>query len=96
MMFAIFKTSKWNREPEQKKLAAMLMEAGAYEATGGIRGTHLDIREVIAFTTACGWRDKEASDRFVHAVSMIRPIADIETYEAARTIAHNLYQAYRA
>jgi hypothetical protein len=95
-MFALFKTAKWNRDPNQKKLAEMLLAGAKFVTSSGGEGKRLDIREMMAFTSDCGWRSKEASDRFVHAVSMIKPIASVETYGAAKEIALNLYNAYRA
>jgi hypothetical protein len=95
-MFDFLKTAKWNNEPNQKKLAAMLWEAATYEVTRGAQGKSLNIPEWAVFTRNCGWSDKEASNRFIHAVTMIKPMADARTYEAAKQMAHNLYQAWRA
>lgn len=95
-MFGLFKTAQWNNEPNQQQLAATILEGALYEITRSSQGKHLNIREMIAFTNACGWSDKEASNRFVHAVSMIKPLADAATYQAAKSIAQNLYNAYRA
>jgi hypothetical protein len=95
-MFDFLKVAKWNNEPDQKKLATMLWEAATYEVSGGAQGTCLNIHEWANFTRACGWSDKEASNRFIHAVTMIKPMADARTYERAKRMAHNLYQAWRA
>ncbi len=94
-VFGLFKTAQWNNDPNQKKLAAILLEAATYDTTLGTQGKRLDIRELIAFTDNCGWTDKEASNRFVHAVSMIKPLADQETYLEANEIALGLYNSYR-
>jgi hypothetical protein len=40
--------------------------------------------------------DKEASDRFIHAISMMKAIADARTFEAAKQMGLHLYQAWRA
>jgi hypothetical protein len=91
-----FKTIKWNNDPNQQKLAAMLLEGAIYDASRGANGKRLDIREMITFTCDCCWSDKEASDRFAHAVSMLRYKVDPETYKAAKAIGLNLYHAYRS
>lgn len=91
---ALNKTAQWNSDPEQKKLASMILAAGRHEVTHGQEGAPISIREVIALTTKAGWKDKEAANRFVHAVSMIKPIADRNTYEAAKGAAERLYVAY--
>jgi hypothetical protein len=95
-MFDFLKTAKWNNEPNQKKLATMLWEAATYEVTRGAQGKSLNIPEWAAFTRNCGWSDREASNRFIHAVTMIKPMVDARTYEAAKQMAHNLYEAWRA
>jgi hypothetical protein len=66
-----------------------------YDASVGKSGRRLDIRELFTFTSDCGWSVKEASDRFAHAVSMLRYRVDPETYKAAKTVAENLCHAYR-
>lgn len=95
-MFNIFKTGKWNNEPSQKRLAEILLSAATYEVTRGARGESLNIPTLAQFTRSCGWTDKEASDRFVHAISMMKPMADAQTYEAAKQMGLNLYKAWRA
>ncbi len=74
----------------------MLWEAATYEVTRGAQGKSLNIPEWAAFTRNCGWSDKEASNRFIHAVTMIKPMVDARTYEAAKQMARNLYEAWRA
>jgi hypothetical protein len=96
MMFDFLKTAKWNNGPNQKKLATMLWEAATYEVTRGTQGKSLNIHEWAVFTRNCGWSDKEASNRFIHAVTMIGPMADAKTYATAKEMAKNLYQAWRA
>ena len=95
-MFDFLKVAKWNSDPDQKKLAMMLWEAATYELTNGTQGRSLNIPEWAYFTRACVWTDKEASNRFIHAVTMIKPMADPRTYERAKQMAHDLYQAWRA
>jgi len=67
-MFGLFNTLKWNNDPNQQKLALMLLEGAKYDATSGSSGEFLNIREMITFTNNYGWNDKEASNRFIHAV----------------------------
>ena len=96
VVFNIFKTAKWNNEPNQKRLAAILLSAATYEATRGAQGESLNIPALAVFTRNCGWTDKEASDRFIHAISMMKAMADSRTYEAAKEMGLNLYKAWRA
>ena len=95
-MFGLFNTLKWNNEPNQQKLALMLLEGAKYDVSRGSSGKFMNIREMIAFTQSCGWNDKEASNRFIHAVSMLKPMVDPATYRAAKEIGQNLYNSYRA
>jgi len=95
-MFNIFKTAKWNSEPNQKRLAAIIQSAATYNLTRGAQGQRLDIHTLAAYTRDCGWSDKEASDRFIHAVSMMKPMVDAATYEAAKEMSLHLYKAWRA
>jgi hypothetical protein len=95
-MFGLFNTLKWNNDPNQQKLALMLLEGAKYDASRGSSGTFLNIREMITFTNNCGWSDKEASNRFIHAVSILKPLVDPAIYKAAKDIGQNLYNSYRA
>lgn len=95
-MFSLFKTLKWNNEPNQQKLVLMILDGAEYDVSRGSSGKFMNIREMITFTQTCGWNDKEASNRFVHAVSMLKPMVDPTTYQAAKEIGKNLYNAYRA
>ena len=95
-MFNIFKTAKWNNEPNQKRLAQILLSAATYEVTRGEQGESLNIPALAQFTRSCGWTDKEASDRFIHAISMMKAMADARTFEAAKQMGLRLYQAWRA
>ena len=95
-MFGLFNTVKWNNDPNQQRLALMLLEGAKYDVSRGSNGAFLNIREMIAFTQQCGWSDKEASNQFIHAVSMLKPMVDPNLYSAAKAIGQNLYNAYRA
>jgi hypothetical protein len=91
---ALTKTAQWNNDPFQKRLAKLIMDGAAHNASGFTRGEELNFRDVLALTREAGWSDKEAANRFVHAVSMIKPVADERTYQAAKSLALNLYNAY--
>ena len=91
---SLFNTAKWNNDPYQKRLASLILDAAIHRASRYTQGQELNVEDVIALAEEAGWRDKEAADRFVHAVSMIRPIADAHTYQAAKDIAMSLYSAW--
>ena len=91
---ALFSTAKWNDDPYQKRLAGMILGGAVYNASHCMEGQEINIGEVLALTKEAGWSQKEAADRFVHALSMIKPAADARTYDAAKDIAMNLYNAY--
>ena len=58
-MFGLFNTLKWNNDPNQQKLALMLLEGAKYDATRGSSGEFLNIREMITFPTIAGGTTKK-------------------------------------
>ncbi|MGY4476970.1 hypothetical protein [Bradyrhizobium sp. USDA 3364] len=95
-MFGLFSALKWNSDPNQQRLALIILDAAKYDVSRGASGKLVNIREMFTFTQGCGWDDKEASNRFIHAVSMLKPMVDPATFKAAKEIGQNLYNAYRA
>jgi len=93
---SLSKTSRWNNDPNQKVIVSEIYWSAVYKCSNGEAGEPLDIKKMIKFTDSCGWRDKEAADRFVHAVSMIKVFADTDIYHEAKEEALSLYQAYLA
>jgi hypothetical protein len=90
----ISKAAKWSDDPNQRRLALMIFNAAIYESSGNERGKPLDKAAVMALTRDAGWSDKESADRCVHALSLIKPIADKTTYRAARDEGNKLCSAY--
>lgn len=90
----LFKTSKWNREPAQRELATLILNAAVENADNKL--ISVNIRDVFKIMNANGWSMKETSDRCVHAVSMIKTMAPPNVYMAAKREGQALYQALRA
>jgi hypothetical protein len=84
----------WNNDPHQKRLAKLIMDGALYKTSYHEQGKEFDEYEVSALTHEAGWSDEEAARRFVHALSMIRPIVNDATYRAAKDITTDLYKGY--
>jgi hypothetical protein len=95
LVSSLFSTARWNDDPYSKRLAKLILD-GAVQRASGNAGPVLDFGEVISLADEAGWSAKESADRFVHAVSMIKPIADARTYQEAKEIGMSLYNAYTA
>jgi len=95
LLSSLFNTAKWNADPYSKQLAQLILEGAVYEASGYAQGKEFNLREVLNLQSEAGWRDKETADRLVHAVSMLRPIADARTFQAAKDIAMNAQRAFK-
>lgn len=91
ILSVLFSTARWNNDPNSKELARLILEAGNYSASGGAVGRSLDVRKMVDVIHGAGWSRKEAKNRIVHAVSMIKPVADKEAYEAARELCREIY-----
>src|SRR5437868_1128381 len=87
-------TAKWNDEAAQQQLVKMILQAAKNTAAGDL--TFVNIREVFALQKANNWSYKETADRCVHAVSMIKLIADPRVYAAAKSDGERLYIALRS
>lgn len=81
---ALFSTAKWNNDPNSKELARMLLEAAQERRS-------MNTRQLVHLISEAGWSRTETKNRLVHAVSMIKPIADQDTYETAREVCRDLY-----
>lgn len=90
-MFSLFKTAKWNDDPNQRLLAQMILRAALYEYTHGKNGEPLSATKIFQHCSACGWPTKESGNRIVHAASMIKVVAPPDVYRIAKRIAHDLY-----
>ncbi|MGI9387926.1 MAG: hypothetical protein ACR2OX_10895 [Methyloligellaceae bacterium] len=95
-LLAMMKTAKWSDEPDQRRLALLIFDAAIYESSKKSRGKPLDIKKILALTEGSGWSAEESADRFVHALSLIKPIADKATYRAAKEEGNRLSAAYKA
>lgn len=93
---ALSKTAKWSDDPNQRKLALLIFDAAIYESSRKNRGKPLDLEEVLALTKTSGWSDEESTSRFVHALSLIKPIADKATFRAAKDERDRLCTEYAA
>jgi len=93
---SLFKTSQWNNDPNQKQLASTIFEHAMYRVSRGKEGKEINFAEMMDFTQNCGWSDREAANRFVHAVSMIKAFADADadTLREAKEEARRLHDAY--
>ena len=100
ILSALFKTKSWNDDPFQQRLAKLILDgavfdAGAmFDASSSRQGEWLNLNDIFALMKEAGWSWKETRNRCVHAVSMIRPIADARTYKAATAIGERLYEAF--
>ncbi|HJZ44585.1 MAG TPA: hypothetical protein VJ233_12750 [Hyphomicrobiaceae bacterium] len=90
----LFRTGQLNDDPNQKALANILLEAGIYQSSVYMKGKPLNFKEVMKIVDEAGWSNKEAANRFIHAASMIKPIADEATFLAAKDEAKRLYMTY--
>lgn len=93
-LFSFLNTAKWNKEPAQIELATML----GYAAQSAVRGeaTGQKEAEIIKFLVRSGWRKNEASDRLIHACSMVKRAGSPAVYAEGKRIAEALYQSLRA
>ena len=87
ILSALFKTKSWNDDPFQQRLAKLILD-------GAVAGYTLNIGDIFALMKEAGWSEKETRLRCVHAVSMIKPIANADTYRRAKTIGENLHNAF--
>jgi len=90
---ALFKSSKWNDDPNQKQLVQFILDAALHNVSCGSEGKALNARKVFQYAIECGWSDREIGNRLVHATSMIKLLTDAATYQQAVEIAEGLYQA---
>lgn len=87
---------QWSDDPNQEKLASMILDAAKYKSSGGQNGQPLSIRNVMALSDRFGWNNKEAASRITHAVSKIRSKVDEETFRAVEAEAEQFYFTYTA
>ena len=87
---------QWSDDPNQEKLASMILDAAKYKSSGGQNGQPLSIRNVMALSDRFGWNNKEAASRITHAVSKIRSNVDEETFRAVEAEAEQFYFTYTA
>ncbi len=87
---------QWGDDPNQEKLATMILDAAVYKSSGGENGEPLSIRNVMALSDRFGWNNKEAASRITHAVSKIKSTVDDDTFRAVEAEAEQFYFTYTA
>lgn len=93
---ALFSTNKWNNETGQHELVALILEAAIDAAEKSKPMAFVSIHKVFDIRNKYGWSYREASDRCVHAVSMIKPAVEDDVYRLAKQAAQDLYVSLRA
>ncbi len=81
---SLFGISKMNADPDQQKLARLLIEA----SEDGRK--HSDL---VRFLIAQPWSPSDTRNRITHALSIVKVSSVPDTYAKAKSIGMDLYQA---
>lgn len=91
---ALMSVGALNDDPAQKRLAQLFLTAAEQGAEQGWPDTQ-HLLAISSHAMDQGWSTKDAGNRFAHAVSMIKPIADSRVYAKAAEIGEFMYLNFR-
>jgi hypothetical protein len=93
---SIFDTVRWHLDPDQKVIAACILDAARHLATEGAQGAPADIPGLCALQNERNWSDNEMKNRITHAVLMIEKQVDPTTFVCAKLVARGLHSTWSA
>lgn len=93
--WGLLKTTEWNADPIQQKLARTLAISAQAELSGDAAVAARTMVDAVTILNSNGWSRSEAGNRLVHAVSLVKIQAPKKVYQQAKSLGERLYDCLR-